>query len=341
MTQTDSNPLQIVDITTVNQETADQLFGAARTQGFLFLEGHEFTQEEIDSVFDLSKQFFELPHSYKTKYSIDSSNHGYADFGGENLDPTGQKKGDPKEALNMCLLNFLTGLSEKEIPDWFAEDPKRLEIIISTIKKFYALSMKILRLLAIGLKIEDTDETKGEDWFASKYAADKESGSTFRFLHYPGQKSLSPESVIRAGAHTDYGSVTLLFQQENQEGLEIYSPVEKKWQAVPFVPANTDKFPGMGPPIVVNIGDLLSYWTAGLLKSTIHRVKFPAKVQETGQDRYSIVFFSHPNDEALLEPVPSEFVKSIEGRGANKDSEVITAKQHLDSRLAATYGWKK
>ena len=46
----------------------------------------------------------------------------------------------------------------------------------------------------------------------------------------------------------------------------------------------------MAPPLVVNIGDLLSYWTAGLLKSTIHRVKFPAKAQELGQDRYSIVF---------------------------------------------------
>ena len=45
----------------------------------------------------------------------------------------------------------------------------------------------------------------------------------------------------------------------------------------------------MAPPLVVNIGDLLSYWTAGLLKSTIHRVKFP-KAQELGQDRYSIVF---------------------------------------------------
>ena len=70
-------------------------------------------------------------------------------------------------------------------------------------------------MLARALEIED-DEThriKGENWFASKYASDSESGSTFRLLHYPCQKSLNPESVIRAGAHTDYGSMTLLFQK--------------------------------------------------------------------------------------------------------------------------------
>ena len=233
----------------------------------------------------------------------------------------------------------MSGLSSRAIPDWFNEDPARLELVQSTIKKLYGLSIKILNLLALGLKIEDTDECKGIDWFNSKYLASKESGSTFRFLHYPGQKSLNPESVIRAGAHTDYGSMTLLFQQENQEGLEIYSPVSKKWEAVPFVPTNSQKFPTSAPPIVVNIADQLSYWTAGLLKSTIHRVRFPAKFQETDQDRYSIVFFSHPNDESLLEPVPSELVRSRKGRGANKDTTLLTAKEHLDKRLAATYGW--
>ena len=83
----------------------------------------------------------------------------------------------------------------------------------------------------------------------------------------------------------------------------------------------------MAPPLVVNIGDLLSYWTAGLLKSTIHRVKFPA--QELGQDRYSIVFFSHPSDNALLEPVPSEIIRKLR-------EEVLTKKQHT-SQLSNIY----
>ncbi|CAK7901079.1 hypothetical protein CAAN1_06S02366 [[Candida] anglica] len=336
-----ANPLQIVDISEVNKATADELLNAATTQGFLFVEGHDFTQEEVDLLFLLSKQFFELPLEYKKKYPINKNNHGYSHMGEEVLDTSDKSKGgDPKEALNFCCLNFETGLPSEVIPDWFLEDPVRLEKMKIASKKLYELSVKILRILAIGLQIEDTEECKGEDWFASRYHPTKQSGTTFRFLHYPGQKTLNPEAVIRAGAHTDYGSMTLLFQQENQEGLEIYSPVSKGWEPVPFVGANTDKFKGSAPPIVVNIADQLSYWTGGLLKSTIHRVKFPPKVQETGQPRYSIVFFSHPNDETLLEPVPSPIVRNIKGRGANNDEgKLVTAKQHLDKRLAATYGW--
>lgn len=333
-----SNPLKVIDISKDSEKVAREILDAATTQGFLFLEGHDFTQEEVDQLFALSKDFFNLPENYKFKYAVNSSNHGYASFGKENLDPSGQEKGDPKEALNFANLNFKNGESGYTIPDWFIEDKSRNRLITQTIVKLYELSVRILRYLAQALAIKSTTNTKGEDWFSSRYAPELPSGSTFRFLHYPGQKSLNPESVIRAGAHTDYGSMTLLFQKENQEGLEIYSPISKQWEQVPFVASSSDN--GMAPPIVVNIGDLLSYWTAGLLKSTIHRVKFPKKVQETGQDRYSIVFFSHPNDDALLEPVPSERIKKIEGRGANKASHTITAKEHLQKRLAATYGWK-
>lgn len=330
------NPLQIVDISSVNDATAAELLDAATTQGFLFVEGHGFSADEVKALFDLSKEFFELPEDYKNKYPIDETNHGYTNYGGENLDPSSQKKGDPKEALNFCGIDFITGKTHADIPDWFLEKPERAEIVRNAYIKLFNLSIKILKILAVALKIEDTD-VEGSEWFTSRYAPDKESGSTFRLLHYPGQKSLNPEAVIRAGAHTDYGSMTLLFQQQNQEGLEIYSPVAKKWQPVPYVPSSSDQ---AAAPIVVNIADQLSYWTGGLLKSTIHRVKFPASAQETGQDRYSIVFFSHPNDDTKLEPVPSEIVRQIKGRGANSAAEVITAKQHLDKRLAATYGWK-
>ncbi|CAH6723128.1 putative 2-oxoglutarate-dependent dioxygenase Tropcp [[Candida] jaroonii] len=332
------NPLKIVDVSNIDQATGDEIFKAANTQGFLFIEGHNFEAEEVEELFKLSKEFFELPLDYKMKHLIDQTNHGYTNYNGENLDPSIQKKGDPKEAFNFAQLNLINGDTVKDYPTWFTEDPKKEKIIRNAITKLNELNLRILKLLAIGLKIED-DEVQGENWFDDKYKPDKPSGTTFRLLHYPGQKKVDPESVIRAGAHTDYGSITLLFQQEGQEGLEIYSPVSKSWEAVPFVENNEAKFPGKSPPIIVNIADQLSYWTAGLLKSTIHRVKFPAKVQATGQDRYSIVYFSHPNDDTKLLPVPSPLTKDIKGRGANNAKEIITARQHLDKRLASTYNF--
>lgn len=94
------------------------------------------------------------------------------------------------------------------------------------------------------------------------------------------------------------------------------------------------------------MGDLLSYWTAGLLRSTIHRVVFPKPTDPKGtlQDRYSIAYFCHPTDETLLTPIPSEAVKSMGERGANTTARteggVLTAEEHLRGKLRATYGWK-
>ena len=102
-------------------------------------------------------------------------------------------------------------------------------------------------------------------------------------------------------------------------------------------PPGTESDPG--PPILVNIGDLLCYWTNGLLKSTVHRVVFPKSGPEGGQDRYSIAFFAHPVGTTILEPIPSKMVsdlKSLNGVGP-EGKKAITADEHLMGRLRATY----
>lgn len=97
-------------------------------------------------------------------------------------------------------------------------------------------------------------------------------------------------------------------------------------------------------PILVNIGDLLAYWTNGLLKSTVHRVIFPKDARKGGEDRYSMAYFCHPIDEVELVPVPSkrvqEYQGGVEGQGVSKGGKTLTAKDHLLERLAATYGTK-
>lgn len=149
-----------------------------------------------------------------------------------------------------------------------------------------------------------------------------------------------PSEDIRAGAHSDYGSVTLLFRLPAQPGLEILTPAGV-WATVPLDPEpgqNSDTL-----PILVNIGDLLSYWTNGLLKSTVHRVIFPAQGRgiKSSQDRYSIAYFCHPEDAAQLVEIPSRYVSERKGNTdgtVHKTGPAMTARDHLDSRLAATYG---
>jgi isopenicillin N synthase-like dioxygenase len=160
---------------------------------------------------------------------------------------------------------------------------------------------------------------------------------------------------LRAGAHSDYGSITLLFQRDGQPGLEILTP-SGEWAPVPVRPGPSSITSADGgasnshssfPPILVNIADLLSYWTCGLLKSTVHRVVFPPEEQRgenAGKDRYSMAFFCHPVHTAELVPVPSRLVEErrkqvqTEGPSTAEGGKVLTAREHLASRLAATYG---
>lgn len=153
---------------------------------------------------------------------------------------------------------------------------------------------------------------------------------------------------IRAGAHSDYGSVTLLFRLPGQPGLELLTQTGT-WIPVPVNPSPDTL---QHPPILVNIGDLLCYWTNGLLKSTVHRVSF----EGGGEERYSMAYFCHPLDEARLDAVPSRLIEDFgrEGKGEGElrsqkkrlglsesgdgADEVITAKGHLERRLKVTYG---
>lgn len=163
-----------------------------------------------------------------------------------------------------------------------------------------------------------------------------------RMLYYPQVENIEDDVDIRAGAHSDYGSVTLLFQLPGQPGLEIRTP-SGEWAQVPVDPdaCNALKDQTESLPILVNIGDLLEDWTGGLLKSTVHRVVFP-KGTSPLEDRYSLAYFCHPLDDAELEPVPSELVQArIAEAGTQRvttnNGKPITAKDHLMERLAATY----
>jgi isopenicillin N synthase-like dioxygenase len=197
-------------------------------------------------------------------------------------------------------------------------------------------------------------------------------GSVLRFLYYPSISSPASSTYqhdvdVRAGAHSDYGTITLLFQRPGQPGLEILTASDTEgnnnnnnnnWAPVPVWPEGATSEADEFPPILVNIGDMLSFWTNGLLKSTIHRVVFPHAERDPAAtakspDRYSVVFFCHPVDSCnLVPPVPSTLVaaagadkKSVEsgkvgfggGAGSLSERRSMTAKEYLNMRLSATY----
>lgn len=333
--------LPIIDISNFDIATGKVMLDASIKYGFLYIATPStvFTPEVIDRQFALSEQAFALPSTDKQQYQIDENNKGWTGMHNEILDPKHQKRGDWKEAFNVGEFTE-SGWPNQPLPECLSSHASQLYDFETKCRQTCA---RILDLLALGLEVEGEDPT---NFFTVRHT--KPSGSTTRLLHYPSVPDSVPmeaEVDIRAGAHSDYGSCTLLFQRAGQPGLEIRTPSET-WAPVAVIPPAYESTSTTTPPILVNIGDLLSYWTNGLLKSTVHRVIFPAGEKK---DRYSIAFFCHPANDEKLVPVPSKIVRESRleegvevgyGGGASKE-RAMTAKEHLMNRLEATYGFRK
>lgn len=165
----------------------------------------------------------------------------------------------------------------------------------------------LLRGLALSLDLP-------EDHFAA-FAADPV--ATLRLLHYPPQPANPAPSEKGCGAHTDFGAVTLLLQDE-VGGLQVWDHDLNRWiDAAPM--------PGA---YLVNLGDLIARWTNGRYRSTLHRV-----INSSGQERYSVPFFFLGNPAWPIAPMPGCL-----GEGETAIYPTVTVDAHLRERYARTYG---
>lgn len=176
----------------------------------------------------------------------------------------------------------------------------------------------LMRGIALGMGLED-------DFFDSFV---KMGDNTLRLLHYPAVAAGGFEGGkrIRAGAHSDYGSLTLLFQDQ-RGGLQVESPGGSGW---------LDVEPREGT-IVVNAGDLLTRWSNDLIRSTKHRVVEPPLKgieRDAGHPpRYSVAYFCNPDFDKWIEALPGTW----EGENGGKKYEGINSGEYLVHRLSATY----
>ena len=143
-----------------------------------------------------------------------------------------------------------------------------------------------------------------------------------RLLHYPKAPGSTEKRQFGASAHTDFGAITLLLQDENP-GLELLDT--RTGNFVP-VPPNPDAY-------VVNVGDMLTRWTKGRYVSSMHRV-----INRSPRDRYSVVFFFEGNLDCPLTPMGEE---GLEEGGHKGGEEVLTVEGHMLNRISDSYGGKK
>jgi isopenicillin N synthase-like dioxygenase len=283
---------------------------AARGLGFFSVADHGIPQSLTDAVFAASAAFFALPATAKERLSVANSTsyRGYVRLGEEKLDPA--LAGDVKECFNAGPdlapddPAVLAGKPFHAVNQW-PDVPGFRAALLEFHRAALELVVLLHRAIAVDLGI-------GEHFFDQYFT---EAVGVLRLLHYPPHPGTFDGSVYGAGAHTDYGNLTLL-AQDTIGGLEVRKR-DGSWTAVPPVPGT----------FVCNIGDCLMRWTNDVYLSNAHRV-----VNQSGRERFSVAYFGDPNSDALVKCLPS-----VLAPGELPKYPPITYAEYLRSRYDATY----
>jgi isopenicillin N synthase-like dioxygenase len=287
---------------------AAEVGAACRDVGFFYVVNHGVGQDLIAAAFDRSRCFFALPLGEKQALAIEriGGNRGYSGMLHEALDPG--RGPDMKEAFNVGLElapddpDLLSGQPFRSLNAW-PDLPRFRETLLAYYDACAELGARLHRAFATDLGLKP-------DFFDEEFDRPM---ATLRLLHYPPSSQRS-DPRTGAGAHTDYGNLTLL-STDDVGGLEVRAR-NGEWIEAPVIPG----------AFIVNIGDCLMRWTNDIYVSTPHRV-----VNRSARERYSIAFFCDPNPDAIVETI-----SSCAREGERIRYPPILAADYLKQRLDAS-----
>lgn len=273
---------------------------ALTESGFMYITGHGIDPTTVSGAFAAARRFFELPRATKDRFGYGSvaDNFGFQGIEVESLDPTGVP--DLKEAFTMRNALAVAAQTARWPHAEFRDSA------LAFYDAALSAAHRIMRILAACLALPD-------EFFADRHGGEN---VTLRFLRYPANLPIKSSGQLGAGAHTDYGSITLLFQ-DDVGGLELRD-VNGEWHFAPPVP----------DAVLINTGDLMERWTNGRFRSTVHRVR-----PITGnRDRYSMALFVDPDGAVEIDCIPSCMDAERPARYPR-----TTAGEHIRQKIAATH----
>jgi isopenicillin N synthase-like dioxygenase len=285
-------------------KVAARMRRACLDRGFFYITGHGVPAGLIRAVFEGARALFDLPDA--AKQAVDKArspaNRGYEPLRGQTLEAGGAP--DLKEGFYLGAEGGTEGFNRGP-NQWPAELPDFKPVMLDHHRAMTGLAERLLAALALSL---DLPERAFEDFCREPIAV-------LRLLHYPPQPPSDPGQG--AGAHTDFGALTILLQDETG-GLEVYDRATGAWTPAPPLP----------DALVVNLGDLIARWTNDRYRSTPHRV-----VNRSGRRRYSAPFFFSGAPAYAVACLPTCL-----GPGERPKYPPVTVEAHIKERYRQTYG---
>lgn len=315
-------------------EITSELVAAAENEGFFCIVDHGIGTSTISRIFKSSAEFFSQPDSVKSLVPFSAQTNAGWEKNAQIRPSTGAP--DHKESYQM---QFGTGMNGRWLDE--ATLPGFKDTAYSFMRECQSVSEKLMVCFARGLGFEDDFFVKAHD------ISEPDSQTVGRLLHYfATPENTSGQIWHRAGAHTDWAFLTLLFQKAGQSGLEICPGREVStsfgygdtWTKVNPDPESNS--------IICNIGHLLMSWSDDRFKSTFHRVKAPCELGDYFGERYSIAFFNQPRRSAKIQgplkkyPMVTgeEFTRNAMQRNFRAILEKTAAKNETSVRMDAVGG---
>lgn len=299
----------VIDLSQTLEAYSDAIWEAATQVGFFTVINHGVPEHMISAGLEASKLFFAQPRDVKEAACpfAREANSGY-EFMTQVRPSTNTP--DQKESLQITARS---GAMENRWP----HEPAGFETIARQLMDAaHVLAGRILNCLQSRASPKLSPGT-----LVQSHRLWAEDGQcTLRVLHYPPVEDLSnvPVGYWRAGPHTDWCCITLLFQRPGNEGLECAANPRACGGSSGWL-----KVDPVSGGIAVNIGDMLGRWSDGRLLSNLHRVRMPTTEEcNPPRSRYSIAFFMQADKHALIEC---------------QEHEPITAGDYILGRIRSNY----
>ncbi|MSO75182.1 MAG: isopenicillin N synthase family oxygenase [Alphaproteobacteria bacterium] len=294
--------IPVIDVAPFTQDgaaghraVAEAVDRACTDLGFLIISGHGVSEALIDDMRAVSRAFFDLPVDKKMRLRMPPDRYrGYIALGHEALANSLDQASPPdlKESFSIGPFGVPDDAYHRTAKpgNFFAPNiwPDRLANFRTVWETYFhemeRVSTLLMRIFAVGLGMT-------ENFFDDKI---DHHITNFSVIHYPEQASDPLPGQLRAGAHTDYGSLTIVKPDAAPGGLQVLGK-DGCWIDVPVI-AGT---------FVVNLGDLMAEWTNDRWVSTLHRVVNPPRDKALGSRRLSTIFFHQPNYDAVIECLPT------------------------------------